>query len=439
MNLADLTIRRFQRLIGVPVILFLLLGLLGTGWELSALTQLQATVRDARAALETERTAAARLPALREQHQAALETVAALQPAGEPRLFLPTLLTQLDQLANEHGLRFAGAEPAEPAPQATRVSLTTTLRGGYGGLLEFLEGLQTAPQAIAVAWCTATAEPARQTTRYELGLVAQAVAGLESAEQPSAPITAGLSRHYDGVAEPRATGVVPAAPLAPPPSPFDVAPADLDQPAPRALPAEREAPRPVPVSPFPDFPVSPSETPPVLPKSEPATTIIPPRPTAGWSHSDPVPAAPAEPASKPSTKPSSKPSGEARPLTGSSRPQTGNPATGPRGEHGAGQTRPPSGDGQGQRPSAEELERRRNAAGQNQQLTPEERERRRKAAEQYRQLTPAERERRRQMWRERHPTTDGQQRRWNPDGPRGEGGPRGERPRRDDDATTDQR
>jgi len=127
--------------------------------------QLKMVTRELRAEqqlLAQEQTLGAELTRLEDEAGQLRDQVGALEPTVTPEQFLPTLISQLSELAAQHNLRLVGATPAadevaarlarpnEPVP-SRRQRLSATFAGAYPGLMALVDGLQQAPKALAIS------------------------------------------------------------------------------------------------------------------------------------------------------------------------------------------------------------------------------------------------------------------------------------------------
>lgn len=171
--------------------------------------------------LAADQRASLGLPWLRERHARAAEEIAALEPTVAPKLFVATLLQQLDELAGNHGLTVRGAVPLDRGAAAPVYLLQVSLVGPYRGLLDFVEALQSAPKAIAVDGLEAGAKDGEVI--YTLRLLAWPTPGIGEPEAAPAPPIGepGLSEPDPDAPADEPGFAAPTAPEVGPPSPPD--------------------------------------------------------------------------------------------------------------------------------------------------------------------------------------------------------------------------
>ncbi|MCC7494241.1 MAG: hypothetical protein IT204_17920 [Fimbriimonadaceae bacterium] len=260
--------------------------------------------------LAAERALVRELPAARRRSAQLRSDLAGLEVATSARLYVPTLVTQLADLASGAELALVGVVPdaGETArllasggtPPASRGEasapgrrlVTVTLKGRYAGLGQLLEAFQSAPKLLAVRRLTITpvAGSATGEVLAELGLVAYEAPGIPDPTAPAPPsvLTARIWQYERRrPSSPGFRAVVPPAPASPPvaaPAPPSAEPTPeppADEPAPQP-PGDEPAPEPPGDEPAPQPPAD--EPAPQPPGDEPAPE--PPGPTAGAPPAD---------------------------------------------------------------------------------------------------------------------------------------------------------
>jgi hypothetical protein len=298
---------------------FLCIGLLFLKMAVHQVKMVNAQVRHERKAVAHERDVLKRQTELRGAHDKLIDEIGALEPTPPAKLYLPTLIEQVAQLAGQDYLELIGAKPDLPASlmdgdvppvDAGPYRVSVTLYGGYRNSLLFIDQLQQFRKAVALQAIDMRLDPTSRdgNVTTELVLIARQIPGILASD---AMINPPRVTPDDFFLEHVVTGKKPAPGGAPvpggqnggglretPASPYDAPPEGYAPPPPpmppSAAPPTTSAPPPPPLTPeAPPVSAPPSSGAPGQP-IPPVQPAPPPQPGVGvFRAPPPLPAPPA--------------------------------------------------------------------------------------------------------------------------------------------------